>query len=736
MDRRLSILGIVCALLCGCSEGGAPGATVSDVFAPTGADDVFVPDDTRTPNLTCLAPSPPPPPGDIQLLPAFGDYLPSDGLDRVIQLVQDPVDDDHWFLVNQRGPIQRFGPDHTSPMPVLDLTDKIFTGHHEAGTIDLVFHPDFETNRYAYVIYSAKGGSWQFDSRLSRFDVATDMTLDPDSELILFVEPQGDGSHSLNHAVFGPDGMLYLASGDGGNGSGQPNGQDTSNTKGAILRIDVNQAQPPRAYGIPGDNPFVDGGGAPEIWAYGFRNVWRFSFDAETGQLWAGDVGQNTHEEINLVEGGGNYGWAVMEGDLCFGANDLACDHDGMIDPVVSIDHVEGVSVTGGFVYRGTEISAIVGRLVYADFGSGNIWTLEPETGVVELQLESGVGIASFAEGRDKTLYVVGYSANGMGNVYEIVSNDVGPSEFPEHLSETGCVDMAQPSQAVEGVHPYSVQVQLWSDGAEKERFVALPDERRVDVADNGDFHWPPGAVFIKHFKYGDRYHETRLLMRHEDGDWAGYSYEWNEAQTDATLLTVGKTKELADGHQWRYPTRGQCLRCHGEQSYRALGPEVVQLQHPDPSSPSGALTILERWFEQGFFVPEFESVDALPGMQLSPLPRLTSDASLEDRARAYLHVNCANCHQPDGIGQGVIDFRWETDFADMGICNEKPEEGQMWLSGEYWLLAPGDPQHSLMYLRMETLNKFRMPDLASHVVDEEGLAIIGDWISSLTECP
>jgi len=729
MNRRLPIMLLACATVWGCAQP-------VDDNGSTGADDVFVPDDTRESNLSCRAPSPPPPPGDIQLAPAFGDYLPADGLDRVIQLVQDPLEDDHWFLVNQRGPIQRFGPDHPSPTAVLDLTDVIFTEHHETGTIDLVFHPNFEQTRYAYVIYSAMGGSSQFDSRLSRFEVNGDMTFDRASEVILFVEPQAHGSHSMNHAVFGADGMLYIANGDGGNGIGQPHGQDTTTTKGAILRLDVDNPQAPLNYGIPSDNPFVDGGGAPEIWAYGFRNVWRFSFDDATGDLWAGDVGQNTHEEINLVNKGGNYGWAVMEGDLCFGANDLDCDHEGMIDPAVSIDHVEGVSVTGGFVYRGTAIDAIVGRLLYADFGSGNIWTLEPETGEVELQLESGVGIASFAQGRDKTLYVVGYSANGMGNVYEIVSNDVGPSEFPQRLSETGCVDTTQPAEAVDGVHPYAVQVQLWSDGADKERFVALPDDRRVDLADNGDFYWPPGSVFIKHFKFEERYHETRLLIRHEDGDWAGYSYEWNEEQTDALLLDVGKTKELPGGHLWRYPTRGQCMRCHGEQSLRALGPEVVQLQHPDPSAPDGHMTILEHWFEQGFFLPEFQTVDALPGQQLGALPDLNGDAPLEDRAKAYLHVNCANCHQPDGIGQGLIDFRWETALEDMGICEAKPEEGQMWLPGEYWILAPGDPQHSLMYLRMETLNKFRMPDLASHVVDEQGLALIGEWITSLSGCP
>ena len=182
MNRRLPIMLLACATVWGCAQS-------VDDNGSTGADDVFVPDDTRESNLSCRAPSPPPPPGDIQLSPAFGDYLPADGLDRVIQLVQDPLEDDHWFLVNQRGPIQRFGPDHPSPTAVLDLTDVIFTEHHETGTIDLVFHPNFEQTRYAYVIYSAMGGSSQFDSRLSRFEVNGDMTFDRASEVILFVEP-------------------------------------------------------------------------------------------------------------------------------------------------------------------------------------------------------------------------------------------------------------------------------------------------------------------------------------------------------------------------------------------------------------------------------------------------------------------------------------------------------------------------------------------------------------------
>ena len=182
----LLILGSLCAIACSPAPeaSGSPEADAQAdafVYAPTAADEVFAVEDAREENASCHAPSPPPPPGDILLQPAFTEYLPADGLDRVIQLVQDPVDDAHWFLVNQRAPIQRFGPDHEAPFAVLDLTDDIFTGHHETGTIDLVFHPDFPDKRYAYVTYSAKGGSAQFDSRVSRFDVNDDMTFERDT---------------------------------------------------------------------------------------------------------------------------------------------------------------------------------------------------------------------------------------------------------------------------------------------------------------------------------------------------------------------------------------------------------------------------------------------------------------------------------------------------------------------------------------------------------------------------
>ena len=147
-------------------------------------------------------------------------------------------------------------------------------------------------------------------------------------------------------------------------------------------------------------------------------------------------------------------------------------------------------------------------------------------------------------------------------------------------------------------------------------------------------------------------------------------------------------------------------------------------------------MTYLESWVEEGFFPPEFDSAADLPGMDLPALPDAFGSAPTEDRARAYLHANCANCHQPGGIGQGVIDLRWETPFADAQMCNVGPENGQMWRSGKHWIVGPGDPEHSMLYLRMKTLNKFRMPTLGSHVVDEDAVGLIEAWINELTACP
>ena len=290
---------------------------------------------------------------------------------------------------------------------VLDITDRVSSRRSEEGLLGLALDPNHE--HLVYVHYSAARPR---RSLISRFTLAPDYaSIDPSSELVILEVGQPYANHNGGQLAFGPDGYLYVGLGDGGSaGDPQGNGQDTSTLLGSILRIDVSQATPDRPYSIPPDNPFSNGGGRPEIWAYGLRNPWRFSFDSETGTLWAGDVGQNRWEEIDLIQRGANYGWNVLEGNECFGTR-AACPREGMVPPVLEYSlGGEPCSVIGGFVYRGSAVSWLKGVYVYGDYCSGNVFGLRVLDGQVlehRQLLDSDLRIMSFAEDGEQELYLL-----------------------------------------------------------------------------------------------------------------------------------------------------------------------------------------------------------------------------------------------------------------------------------------------------------------------------------------
>lgn len=287
------------------------------------------------------------------------------GLQRPVQLLGLP-DDPRLFVVEQRGRIRVFEGGQLRETPYLDLGGQL-SGGNEQGLLGLAFHPDFESNGYAYVNYTNGAG----DTRVVRYTESADgLTLDPATLTeILFVE-QPFGNHNAGQLLFGPDGMLYVPLGDGGNGGDpQGHGQNLDTLLGSILRLDVDGGEP---YAIPPDNPFVSGGGRPEIWAYGVRNPWRNDIDAEGGFIYVADVGQNEWEEVSVApldEAGVNYGWNVVEGPECFSASD--CDRTGMTDPAISYSHADGCSITGGHVYRGSALQGLAGTYFYSDFCRG-----------------------------------------------------------------------------------------------------------------------------------------------------------------------------------------------------------------------------------------------------------------------------------------------------------------------------------------------------------------------------
>ncbi len=288
---------------------------------------------------------------------------------------------DYLYVVEQQGIIRVFmnDPEVQTSEIFMDISSSVDNSDNEEGLLGLAFHPGFQQNGYFFVNYTTA----QSTTRISRFEanVQNQLEADPASELLLIEFNQPFGNHNGGQLAFGPDGYLYISTGDGGSGGDpQGHGQNTQTLLGNILRIDVDNPADGLNYGIPSDNPFVDNqsGAREEIFAYGLRNPWRMSFDSGTGDLWVGDVGQNQFEEINIVELGGNYGWKVMEAEDCFQSSN--CDQQDLIAPYFNYSHDNGDgSITGGYVYRGS-ITNFAGWYMYADYTSGRIWGLETGT--------------------------------------------------------------------------------------------------------------------------------------------------------------------------------------------------------------------------------------------------------------------------------------------------------------------------------------------------------------------
>lgn len=593
----------------------------------------------------------------------------------------------------------------------------------------MAFHPDFASNGYVYLSYTSNSGG--LVSRISRFSLdGTGQALDPASEKILLTVPQPYSNHNGGQIAFGPDGYLYIGLGDGGSG-GDPdgNGQNTGTLLGAMLRIDVGDGSS-GSYTIPDDNPFVNSGGAPEIFAWGLRNPWRWSFDKDTGELWAGDVGQNQYEEIDIIVNGANYGWNTMEGLHCYGA--ASCDQTGLTLPVTEYDHTQGQSVTGGYVYRGTDIPFLQGRYLYADYVTGRIWSLE-ETGMEQYTstelLDSSLNIAAFAEDHNGELYIVSLSG-GIRKISGVNNSQAG--QIPDLLSGWGCFQAGDVTTFSGNVIPYDINALLWSDNADKNRFMAIPDGTTIDVDSEGRFDLPVGSVVGKNFRLNGQLIETRLLLHHQQPHgWKGYSYEWNDTETEATLLTGAKDKDI-NGQNWHYPSRAECDTCHTTIAGFTLGPEIGQLNrslvYPGTGINANQLISLESNNVLSRTLSDAEKSTALYAID-------DSAWSAELRARSYLHANCANCHQPGGPGGGTMDLRMATALADTRICNEAPSGETFGLTSPV-ILAPGQLDASILVLRMEDTGEHRMPQLASVLVDTEAMGVIRSWISNLSGCP
>jgi glucose/arabinose dehydrogenase len=393
-----------------------PMATTTSTPSPVTTDTPLPSTSTPTPGLT--------PVQGIRLERVF----PKLDLQRLTNLAQPDYGQSHIFVTEQPGQIHVFSdnPETTHTEVFLDIRDRVSESGNEEGLLGLAFDTKYSTNGHFYVYYSASSPRRSVLSRFS-VDQRDPNTADLSSETIILEIPQPYQNHNGGQIAFGPDGYLYIGLGDGGLG-GDPmgNAQNISTLLGTILRIDVRSVSENKNYGIPIDNPFVGINGArEEIWAYGLRNPWRFSFDATTGLLWAGDVGQQKWEEIDIVEKGLNYGWNIMEGGHCFSpANN--CDTTNLELPVAEFAHTEGCSITGGYVYRGDKIPWLLGTYVYGDYCSGKIWGLHYDgDSIIEhsMLLDSNLSITSFGQGLDGKLYVLSRNSGIYRILPKIVPN-------------------------------------------------------------------------------------------------------------------------------------------------------------------------------------------------------------------------------------------------------------------------------------------------------------------------
>ncbi len=692
--------------------------------------------DSRPDNTTCIATERPIPASIsarvVRVFPALSFQQP-------VLALQAPADDSRWFVVEQSGTVRAFDNNDavSADSLVLDISPRIHSGG-ESGLLGLAFDPEFAVNGRVFVHYTR--GAGPVESVLAMYESPDDgATLDPASERILLTVNHGSADHFGGHVAFGRDGMLYMAVGDGSSAAGPTdNAQDTRSLLGKILRLDVSSGT---GYAIPADNRFAgnarcpSGAGAascPEIFAFGLRNPRRFSFDSGTGTLWAGDAGQDHEEEINRIQNGGNYGWNIREGMHCV---DPGADcpwvngADSLAFPQATYGRDLGASVTGGVTYRGSRTGALVGRHVFGDYASGRIFLHDPDAHRPPREmLDSTLAISAFAEGIDGDIYVVDHA----GGLYRLEAIATGESTvIPARLSETGCVDPADPSRAASGLIPFRINTMLWSDGATKERWIGLPNGRSIDVDADGDWLFPPGTVMVKKFSLNGMPVETRLFMRHPDGAWAGYTYEWNDEGTDATRVVGGKRRRFGD-QDWVYPNENDCLRCHSEAAGRTLGPESAQLNgdysYAQTGRTANQLTTLDAI---GVLQPPLGSdAGSLPAY---PDP-LGTDASIAERARSLLHANCSGCHRPGGPTPSTMDLRYSTPLAETNACDALPVRGDLGIA-DARLIAPGHPERSILLARDGRRDVAGMPPLGSLVVNQAGLDLVREWISGMTTC-
>jgi uncharacterized repeat protein (TIGR03806 family) len=683
--------------------------------------------------------------------------------------------------------------------PKTDHAEKLHD--YDGVAYDFTFHPRFEDNGYVYIgmngPFSAPSAAKK--TRVLRYTVdrKPPYRLDPKSESLV-IEWSSDG-HNGGALAFGKDGMLYVTSGDGTSDSdANVVGQDLSKLTAKVLRIDVDHPDPGKPYSVPKDNPFVGQKNVrPETWAYGLRNPWRIAVDGRTGQIWVGNNGQDLWEQAYRIDKGANYGWSVLEGSHPFYPNRKA-GPTPFSKPTVEHPHSEARSLTGGLVYYGSKFPELQGVYVYGDYSTGKIWgvrhdgrrvTWHQELASTRLQI-TGFSVDSHGE-----ILIADHRGEDKGGFYTLdaTPKETTPSSFPRKLSESGLFRSVKGHKVQPALIPYSVNAPLWSDGASKERWIALPGaDSRIDFTTYRGWNFPDKTVLVKSFALemeegnpaSRRWIETRFLTKQE-GEWFGYSYQWNEEQTEGVLvegkgldrdfsIRVRPSAENPSGvrkQNWHYPSRTECMVCHSRAANFVLGLTELQMnkEHDYGAVRDNQLRVLEHlgilrvdWMEETKNAVRRESIakatteqqanNPLSGLRAMRLQRQPVASSLlivppekhrrlvdpydtkEDitlRARSYLHANCAQCHIAAGGGNAQMELEFTTELGEMRLIDVKPIHDSYGLPAAR-LVAPGHPERSVLLHRISHRNAGHMPPLATSRVDHQAVQLMRGWMKQL----
>lgn len=662
---------------------------------------------------------------------------------------------------------------------------------------DFTFHPRFAENGYVFIGSNGARKGEPKKTRVVRYvmERTPPYRLDPASARTI-IEVVSDG-HNGAAVAFGNDGMLYVTTGDGTSDSDtNVVGQDMTSLLAKVLRLDVDRPAPGQGYAVPPDNPFVGKKDIrPEIWAYGLRNPWRMTADRKSGQIWVAQNGQDLWEQAYLLQKGANYGWSVMEGSHPFYPR-RKLGPTPLVLPTVEHHHSEARSLTGGVVYRGQRFPELQGAYVYGDYSTGRIWAVRHDGKKVVKHWEicsSRLAITGFGTDAKGEILVCDYRRDDAGLYrFEPIVPDPKAPPFPRTLSTSGLFRSVKGHVMKPALVPYAVNSVLWSDGAFKERWIAVPGEEKIGYTRKRGWNFPDGTVIVKSFglemEEGNpasrRWLETRFLTR-QGGEWYGYSYAWNEEQTEGFLveskgedrpftLRVPVSAEHPEGRRkqvWHFPSRAECMVCHSRAANWVLGLSEIQMNRDFDygGKRENQLALLERlgFFEVnggaesrtflkekaeglGLKGKEVEAyvkeqlpmqgdrakgkthlLPAPPGELRRCVDPADEKADLTLRVRSYLHSNCASCHVEAGGGNAQMDLDFLVPLARMKVVDVPPVHDHFGVK-DARLIAPGDPDRSILLRRIGHRDKGHMPPLATRHVDRQAVDLLTRWIRSL----